>query len=102
MDTLNLTEAEVQAVLAQISDAISKSESIITDLNTQMNQLRRNWTGEAADAYYSVFERFKKSVASDFERLMNTYKSVYTDAATTLTYNNKALANELNSGFSYK
>lgn len=99
---LNLTEAEVQAVLAQISDAISKSKSIMTDLDTQMNKLKRSWTGGAADAYYSVFMRFKKSVAANFESLMNTYKNVYTDSATTLAYNDKALANTVDSSFMHK
>ena len=101
-ETLNLTESEVQAVLKQIDDAISKSNRIMSELDTQMKQLQRNWTGEAADAYYAIFNRFKKSVAANFENLMNTYKTVYTDSATTLSYNNKALANTVNSAFSYK
>lgn len=102
METLNLTESEVQAVLGQIEDAISKSNKIMSELDKQMKLLKRNWTGDAAEAYYAVFERFKKSVAADFEKLMNTYKTVYADSATTLSYNTKALANEINSNFSYK
>lgn len=101
-DTLNLTTAEVQTVLSQIEDAISKSNAIMTDLNNQMKILNRNWTGEAADAYYAVFMRFQKTVAANFEKLMTTYKTVYTESASSLSYNGKVLAETVNSTFSYK
>ena len=40
MDTLNLTQTEVQNVLQQIEKAISKSQQIMADLDNQMKQLK--------------------------------------------------------------
>lgn len=102
MDTLNLTQTEVQNVLQQIEKAISKSQQIMTDLDNQMKQLKNNWTGDAAEAYEAVFRRFKKSVAADFEALMRTYSTIYNESAESLVYNNKNVANMVNSSFGHK
>ena len=102
MNTLTLSTAEVLTVLQQIKQAKEKSEQIMADLDKQMKILSTNWTGEASETYQAVFLRFKKSVAANFENLMDTYQVVYKDSAETLQYDDAAVARTVDSSFSHK
>jgi WXG100 family type VII secretion target len=101
MADLTLTHTEVNAVLADIEGAIKSSDTIMSDLEQTMNVLRGCWEGQAFDAYFAVYQRYKETIMAEFEALMHTYQKTYNDAAVTLTYDDETVSQMVSGSFGH-
>lgn len=98
---LQLTPSEVNAVLAEIENAITASDGIMEELGTVMTNLGTCWEGQAYNSYLAAYNKYKETVLTQFNLLMQTYKKTYNDAAVTLQYDDDVVSQNVNAMLGY-